>query len=182
MSSLLKMVTFKELPTRAARKKNGSRNISDFRDEVAARGVHWGWVDAFCIDKTNLVELSLAMNSMYAWYRGSAICFAYLSDFQLPTSPEGHIQEGWTLQELVAPEHVVLYDYRWRPFGTKTELAEVVLQVTRISAGLLLGQKSSYEFSCAQKMSWAAFRQTTRIEDRAYSLLGLFNICFPPLY
>jgi hypothetical protein len=31
-------------------------------------------------------------------------------------------------------------------------------------------------------MSWAAYRQTTRTEDRAYSLLGMFNICFPLMY
>jgi hypothetical protein len=31
-------------------------------------------------------------------------------------------------------------------------------------------------------MSWAARRQTTRIEDRAYSLLGLFNVNMPLIY
>jgi hypothetical protein len=185
-------VTFKELPTRAARNKKGFRKISDFCDEAAARGIDWGWVDTCCIDKTDLVELSLAINSMYAWYRDSAICFAYLSDFQLPQRSRGWAEQdlaksrwfkrGWTLQELIAPEYLVFYDSRWRPFGTKHELADVVSQVTGISEGLLRGLKSLDDFSCAQKMSWAAFRQTTRVEDRAYSLLGLFNICFPPLY
>jgi hypothetical protein len=31
-------------------------------------------------------------------------------------------------------------------------------------------------------MSWAANRATTRIEDRAYSLVGLFNVNMPLLY
>jgi hypothetical protein len=33
----------------------------------------------------------------------------------------------------------------------------------------------------AQKMSWAAKRKTTRIEDEAYCLLGLFDLNMPPL-
>nr|OQO29108.1 hypothetical protein B0A51_06185 [Rachicladosporium sp. CCFEE 5018] len=37
-------------------------------------------------------------------------------------------------------------------------------------------------WTVAQKLSWAAGRKTKRIEDRAYSLLGLFNINMPLLY
>ncbi len=36
--------------------------------------------------------------------------------------------------------------------------------------------------SIAQKMSWAARRKTTRIEDQAYSLMGLFQVNMPLLY
>ncbi|KAF5371284.1 hypothetical protein D9758_004169 [Tetrapyrgos nigripes] len=31
-------------------------------------------------------------------------------------------------------------------------------------------------------MSWAAFRETTRPEDQAYCLMGLFGVNMPPLY
>lgn len=34
----------------------------------------------------------------------------------------------------------------------------------------------------ATKMSWAASRQTTRLEDQAYCLMGLFNVQMPLLY
>ncbi|KXH68946.1 hypothetical protein CSAL01_09189 [Colletotrichum salicis] len=37
-------------------------------------------------------------------------------------------------------------------------------------------------FSLAKKMSWAAKRETTRLEDRAYSLMGLFDVNMPLLY
>jgi hypothetical protein len=37
-------------------------------------------------------------------------------------------------------------------------------------------------WSVAQKMSWAAHRRTTRMEDRAYSLLGIFNVNMPLIY
>lgn len=36
--------------------------------------------------------------------------------------------------------------------------------------------------SVAQKMSWASRRETTRLEDQAYCLLGLFDINMPLLY
>jgi len=36
--------------------------------------------------------------------------------------------------------------------------------------------------SIAQKMSWAAKRQTTRVEDIAYCLLGIFGVTMPLLY
>jgi hypothetical protein len=34
----------------------------------------------------------------------------------------------------------------------------------------------------AQRLSWAAHRETTRIEDQAYSLLGIFDVNMPLLY
>jgi hypothetical protein len=34
----------------------------------------------------------------------------------------------------------------------------------------------------ARKMSWAANRETTRVEDVAYSLLGIFEVNMPLLY
>lgn len=37
-------------------------------------------------------------------------------------------------------------------------------------------------FSVAKKMSWAAKRQTTRVEDTTYCLLGIFDISMPLLY
>lgn len=36
--------------------------------------------------------------------------------------------------------------------------------------------------SLAQRMSWAATRETTRIEDEAYSLLGIFDVNMPLIY
>ncbi|RSL61463.1 hypothetical protein CEP54_006201 [Fusarium duplospermum] len=37
-------------------------------------------------------------------------------------------------------------------------------------------------FSVATRMSWASGRVTTRVEDQAYALLGLFNVNMPLLY
>jgi len=76
-------VTLQQLHTDAARQKRGYEKIVKFCKEARERGLHWGWADTCCIDKADLVELSQAINSMFAWYRDAAICLAYLSDFHL---------------------------------------------------------------------------------------------------
>lgn len=38
------------------------------------------------------------------------------------------------------------------------------------------------EASVAQKMSWASRRQTTRVEDEAYCLMGLLGVNMPTIY
>lgn len=38
------------------------------------------------------------------------------------------------------------------------------------------------QYSIAQRMSWAAYRKTTRREDRSYCLLGLFGVVMPLHY
>lgn len=58
--------------------------------------------------------------------------------------------------------------------------------ITNIDEELLARRKdrdpSSWSYSVAQRMSWAAGRMTTRLEDVAYCLLGIFNINMPLLY
>jgi hypothetical protein len=54
-------------------------------------------------------------------------------------------------------------------------------KITNIPSSILLGG-SLDDQSVAQRMSWAATRETTQVEDRAYSLLGIFGIHMPLLY
>jgi hypothetical protein len=61
--------------------------------------------------------------------------------------------------------------------GTRDYMWHLVSKATGIK------DETSWEMaSVAQKMSWASKRETTRIEDRAYSLMGLFGVNMPPLY
>ncbi|UJO18564.1 hypothetical protein CLAFUW4_07619 [Fulvia fulva] len=89
---------------------------------------------------------------------------------------------GWTLQELIAPGHLRSYDHRWVAVGTKTELVASLSQITLISPAILLDQRQLSKASIAQKMSWAAHRTTSRIEDQAYCLMGIFDVNMPLLY
>ncbi|KAI1309801.1 heterokaryon incompatibility protein-domain-containing protein [Xylaria venustula] len=89
---------------------------------------------------------------------------------------------GWTLQELIAPEFAEFYDDEWNLVGTKQTLREPLSCVTRIPKSVLLKDVALRKVSNAQRMSWAADRRTTRVEDIAYCLLGLFGINMSPLY
>ncbi|KAI1782606.1 heterokaryon incompatibility protein-domain-containing protein [Ganoderma leucocontextum] len=141
-----------------------------------AHGFRYIWIDSCCIDKMSSSELSEAINSMFSWYRKSAICYAYLADVpaveareRLPRSR--WFTRGWTLQELIAPRHLVFLTSEWRTMGTKTTLVWEVERVTGINSCVLVDKQSLDDIS-----------QTTRVEDEAYSLLGIFNIKMPTVY
>ncbi|KAF5363158.1 hypothetical protein D9758_008344 [Tetrapyrgos nigripes] len=157
-------------------------------------GLEWVWIDTCCINKESSAELSEAINSMFRYYSDAFVCYAYLSDYLIrehdyPDVEHGNaafsncrwFTRGWTLQELIAPDQVVFFDAEWRDLGTKTGMKEAVSSVTGIPVQVF-EDGSLLNTSIAAKMSWAAERQTTREEDCAYSLMGLFAVNMPPLY
>ncbi|KAI0432720.1 HET-domain-containing protein [Xylaria sp. FL1042] len=192
------------------------------------QGLDYAWVDTCCIDKSSSAELSEAINSMFAWYRNAAVCYAWLCDYAQDaafnltdeavlesfesresmneqdrgfndppplTSKEldmrNHIGQslrkcrwfsrGWTLQEMIAPKHVEFYDCDWKCFGSKAQLAPILAWITGVDPGVLKGG-SLDQILVGRRMSWAANRQTRRVEDIAYCLLGIFDINMPLLY
>jgi hypothetical protein len=144
----------------------------------------WAWIDTACIDKTSSAELSEAINSMMSWYRSAAICYAYLDDVtDMSNFKESRwFTRGWTLQELLAPQLVKFYGKDWKDLGTKSTLATEIFTVTKIHKVVLETPEVMDQFSIATRMSWAARRETTRVEDIAYSLLGIFNVNMSPIY
>ncbi|PIL28867.1 hypothetical protein GSI_08913 [Ganoderma sinense ZZ0214-1] len=168
-----------------------SPKIRDACAVARANGFDLLWIDSCCIDKTSSAELSEAINSMYAWYARSEVCFAYLVD----VPPHGdHRAEnsqfrksvwftrGWTLQELIAPFEVIILSQDWNTVGSKRDLVDLIEEITNISAEALLHDTPLDKYSVAQRLSWASKRETTRVEDQAYSLLGMFDIHMPTLY
>ncbi|KAK6070977.1 het domain-containing protein [Seiridium cupressi] len=89
---------------------------------------------------------------------------------------------GWTLQELLAPLHVVFFSEDWTLLGRKSEIAPWVSVSTKIHKEVLEDRAKIKSYSIAQRMSWAADRTTTVVEDMAYCLLGIFDINMPMLY
>ena len=151
-------------------------------------GLQYAWIDACCIDKTNSSELSEAINSMYQWYKNVAVCYVYMFDVEIRSplidlSFEGSAwhTRGWTLQELIAPEIAKFYAFNWQYIGEKTALRTKISAITGIRVAALAGEPLE-KFSIAQRMSWASTRTTTRVEDVAYSLLGIFDVHMPMLY
>jgi hypothetical protein len=157
--------------------------------ELAFRdGLGHAWIDTCCIDKTSSAELSEAINSMYGWYQNAAVCYVYLFDVHSMAVPVDEsfststwFTRGWTLQELIAPENVEFYNSTWHKLGTKHTLEDTISIITNIDVKALQGTGPEH-FSIAKKMSWVSNRTTTRVEDIAYSMLGLFGVHMPLLY
>ena len=119
------------------------------------------------------------------------VCYVYLGDVPDGSNVHSHNSafrrsrwhlRGWTLQELLAPELVVFLSQGWEVLSTKTELASLISQITHIPVQVLTFEKDIADVSIAQRMSWAASRKTTRAEDEAYCLLGIFGVSMPTLY
>jgi len=152
------------------------------------------------IDKTNNTELSEAINSMFRWYQDADICYAYLADVPSKWSviprteavdPETDdccfkdskwFTRGWTLQELIAPTSVDFFSADWAHIGTKYTFAEYISSFTSIPKLVILGVRHIWECTVAERMSWASTRTTTKVEDSAYSLMGLFDVNMPLIY
>lgn len=195
-----KEVAFHEFE--AARERDGPefskiKKCCSFVTQQRKHGnLRWVWIDTCCIDKKSSAELSEAINSMFQWYKNAVVCYAYLSSVvagpwnwkvrkqQLQQSP--WFTRGWTLQELIAPRLVYFLDRQWNIIGEKSKLAAEISAITGIGKDyldILQGARAPLaQASIATKMSWASKRETGRVEDMAYCLLGIFNINMPLLY
>ena len=178
------------------RRRDGYQKIVQSCEQARKDGYEWLWVDTCCIDKRSSTELSEAINSMYRWYENARVCYAYLHDVpgsSVPTAgdekryphfrgwPEW-FSRGWTLQELIAPSNLQFFNKDWQSIGDKRTLAPTLRYITGIPEHILIHGLFGNRPCVAQIMSWAARRTTTRMEDRAYSLMGLLDVNMPMLY
>lgn len=176
--------------------KKGLQKVLDAAKLASSEGHDWIWIDTCCIDKTSSSELSEAINSMYRWYQGSEVCYVYLEDAKLDGKElqddsmnqfirdSRWVTRGWTLQELIAPRLVSFYSKDWSIIGKSTEdnIMRPLAETTEIDIGVLSGDINTQEVSVANRMRWASKRRTTRQEDMAYCLMGLFGVNMPLFY
>jgi len=204
--------------------KKGFYKIKHVCEQALADGYEFVWIDTCCINKASSAELSEAINSMFRWYTDASICYAYLSDAtrgqESLLSRCRWFGRGWTLQELLAPDHVHFYDQNWSYLGSRISLATEISNITGIHETILTrghidprpttqvpgdactGKLNSVSYICwycgqtigvsvrkallrltiAQRMIWASKRATTRLEDSAYCLMGLFEVHMPLIY
>jgi len=198
-------VSFKDVQERRHFGMKGFYKIQKCCEQALANDLSYVWVDACCINKESSAELSEAINSMYRWYNESVVCYGYLSDVERSvghfTLQRGNdpswgnndgddtsmmtqslwFTRGWNLQELLACKVLMFYDSQWKSLGSKVECRGAIRQRTGIPIRALENFVPN-DHTILEKMTWAAERQTTRVEDRAYSLLGLFDVHMPLLY
>ncbi|KAL0467608.1 HET domain-containing protein [Neurospora intermedia] len=185
-------ITFQEMLSKSPSTmvKAGYKKIQDTCKMAQSRGQQWVWVDTCCIDKSSSAELTESINSMYRWYQNAHECYAYLVDLAPGSLPQDELEKcrwftrGFTLQELIAPKTVVFFDRDWNVIGGKKDegILEIIVRTTGISELVLAGSQPVGNSTIAERMLWASSRETTRPEDKAYCLLGIFEINMPLIY
>jgi hypothetical protein len=178
--------------------KAGYRKIVASTSRAHDEGWQYIWIDTCCIDKSSSADLTEAINckdrpitcinrsdytiAMFRYYRGAGVCYAYLSDvphadhpgFEIAFAQARWFKRGWTLQELLAPRDVIFFGKDWSLLGAKADKVDQISEITGIERGFLRGADLGLA-SVAKRMSWASERVTTRTEDQAYCLLGIFG-------
>ncbi|KAL5316656.1 hypothetical protein ACEPPN_015705 [Leptodophora sp. 'Broadleaf-Isolate-01'] len=189
-------VTFDDFRVGTYTDKIGYRKIKFCGEQATRDGFQYIWVDICCINKSNLTELSEAINSMFRWYQDAAKCYVYLSDVSKrynanePFSQSTWKSEfrhsrwftrAWTLQELIAPKSVEFFSQEGARLGDKGSLESLLHEITGVSVEVLRG-KPLIELTVQERMLWAANRTAKRKEDEAYALLGIFGLHMPMIY
>jgi hypothetical protein len=190
-------VTFRDLMDGTGKNKAGYGKIRFCGEQASRDGLRYFWVDTCCIDKSNNTELAEAINSMFRWYRDAAKCYVYLADVSIAKRKASNqfsgftwesafrasrwFTRGWTLQELLAPGSVEFFSQEGKRLGDKRTLERQVHEITGIALSALHGAPLS-QFGVDERLLWAENRQNTRKEDKAYSLLGIFDVYMPLIY
>jgi hypothetical protein len=166
----------------------GMMKLRSFCKTAREAGYNWAWSDTCCIDKNINVELQESVNSMFVWYHHSALTIVYLSDVP-PSSKSGALAKsawntrGWTVQEFIAPKVILFYQSNWtlylddRTPNHKESIAimQELKNATGIDRSAVVAFRPSMN-GAREKLHWASTRVTTRQEDIAYSLFGIFGV------
>ena len=188
-------VTFDDLENGLGKSKAGYAKLQFCGKQTRKDGLEYFWVDTCCINKANNTELSEAITSMFRWYREAVKCYVYLSDVSVRKRNNDQTERtwefafrrsrwftrGWTLQELIAPQSVEFFSREGERLSNKSMFERQIHEITEIPIAALRGTSLSH-FSVDERLRWAAKRDTKRKEDKAYCLLGIFNVFIPLIY
>ncbi|KIJ65596.1 hypothetical protein HYDPIDRAFT_64148, partial [Hydnomerulius pinastri MD-312] len=176
----------------------GMTKLKGFCRTAWGQGIRWAWSDTCCIDKRSCTEVEETIVAMFSWYQNSSVTIVYLGDVD-DSSPETFknsewFTRGWTLQELLAPSQVQFYRADWtsvaqgmRKAGKHGDHRRMPQISVLLEEATGIAKKDILDFTpglenVRERLRWAAHRETTKVEDMAYSLMGLFGISMPVLY
>ncbi|KAG2738605.1 WD40 repeat-like protein [Suillus brevipes Sb2] len=172
----------------------GMTKLRSFCKTAHNAGYSWAWSDTCCIDKNINVELQESVNSMFVWYHHSALTIVYLSDVP-PSSKSGALTKsawntrGWTVQEFIAPDVILFYQSNWTLYlddrTPNHKESAAIMQELKDTTGIdrlaVVAFRPGMD-GVREKLHWASTRVTTRQEDIAYSLFGIFDVRLPVDY
>jgi hypothetical protein len=171
----------------ATRNKSGFVKLETFCRVALEHGLQHVWIDTCCVDRNSSADVSETTNALFKYYAEAELCITYLDDIEDHPKDSYFLDrsmwfsESWNLPALVAPRDLHYYSQGWNKLGTKASLSRLTSQASRVPERVLVDPYSLDSICVAEKMSWAARRTTMRGEDRAYSLLGLFDVNMPLL-
>ncbi|KAF7506372.1 hypothetical protein GJ744_011838 [Endocarpon pusillum] len=188
-------VNFDDFEKEAGQEKAGYIKLRFCAEQARADELEYFWVDTCCINKANTAELNEAITSMFRWYSEAAKCYVLLCDvsshkrtllgtgtpWQSMLRTSRWFTRGWTLQELLAPRQVEFYSREGDRLGDKNSLRHEIHKISHIPIEALQGAPLS-DFKVEQRLQWASGRNTTREEDQAYCLTGIFGVYMLPNY
>ncbi|OAX37463.1 hypothetical protein K503DRAFT_771461 [Rhizopogon vinicolor AM-OR11-026] len=169
----------------------GYEKLKKFCEKALTYGVEFAWSDTCCIDKSSSTELDESIRSMFRWYENSEICIIHLAQSETieDIMDDEWMKRGWTLQELLAPRKIKLFSSHWLPMtddrNDKSHEETKMMKTLERATGIPLDDISIYfsgSFGVDRRMAWAARRKTTRVEDVAYSLMGIFDVSLQIAY
>ena len=189
--------TFEDLVHGTGKEKLGYEKLQFCGEQARQDKIAHFWVDTCCINKANKAELAHAIKCMFRWYQSASVCYVYLWDvssrpagFGDASSTRWREQEwrnsewftrAWTLQELLAPRALQFFTREAQELGDKRSLEGPLHEITGIPRSALQGTPLS-EFTVQDRLSWTTTRKSSLEEDKAYSLLGIFDVDIAPLY
>ena len=169
--------------------------LKRFCEIVRDAGFTWAWSDTCCVDKSDHFVLQEALVAMFEWYQRSASVIVFLRGVR-SSSQRGALMRSiwntraWTLQEYIAAKVIHFYTEDWTPYLNlelmNHKLAQEVIsemeEATRVPAQRLMALRPGLS-GIREKLSLASTRETTLVEDAAYSLLGIFSVTgLPAIY
>ncbi|KAG2340753.1 hypothetical protein BDR05DRAFT_966632 [Suillus weaverae] len=172
----------------------GVVKLQSFCKTARAAEYRWGWIDTCCINQADPAELQKSLNSMFDWYRTSALTMVYLSDVPPLSKPRALARSawntrGWTVPEFLAPKVIRFYQNDWTPYlddhSPNHKQSDVIMQELEYATGIdakTLANFSPGMINAREKLRWASTRVTTVQEDIAYSLFGIFGVWLPVMY
>jgi hypothetical protein len=162
--------------------------LQTFCKLVRDAGFDWAWSDTCCINKSDHFVLQEALVAMFKWYEGCAMMIVFLRGVRSSSQLGALVRSiwntrAWTLQEYVAAKVIHFYTEDWTLYlelelPNHKESPEVISEMeeaTGVSAQQLMALRPGLT-SIREKLCLASTRQTTLVEDAAYSLLGIFSV------
>ncbi|KAI9571003.1 hypothetical protein HD554DRAFT_235697 [Boletus coccyginus] len=169
--------------------------VQRFCELVRSLRFQWAWSDTCCINHQDKGVQQESVVAMFRWYRGSSLTIVHLLGVLSKSQVIGCLwrsvwnTRGWTYQEYVASKVVRFYTEDWKPylgldiFNHKESpiiLSEMERAMNFTSQELAALQPGLDRVR--EKLYLVSGRRTTREEDIAYSLFGIFKVPIPVIY